>query len=419
MMLSRSLRVLERQATPLAWLSGHATKIHCTPVIYASPSEKTSKILLEDFSPTDVGTVFTLPNIDGEFESTLRPHRGTASRVFNLPSQYVHPKVFNYQLPNEGVPEFAFVGRSNVGKSSLISALLSNKNLVKISKTPGCTQSVNYFAFAKGITHSNEKKQETANVKRAALYLVDLPGYGFAKTDKGNMKAWKKLIKGYLESRDMATLRRVFLLVDARRGLKSTDIATMGLLNSLHLPYQIVITKCDSASQYELMSALSMCFNQIKAHKGESTCVPYVFVTSSKQSIGLEALQENVAEMLSHSWVARKRPGKNAESESILQGKLVGRGPDQGFDVDALNALTQADRDAAALRGGFSSMSEFDEKHEAEEKDLSSSSAPPLRGSAPDGTQMSVRQFSDLLLARGIHPDQVDQMVRNYEKQIH
>ena len=108
--------------------------------------------------------------------------------------RYITPVEFGYQLPRTNVPEYAFIGRSNVGKSSLVNALLGNSKLVRVSKSPGCTQSVNYYALEK-------------NKQSPTIYLVDLPGYGYAKASKTDREAWRTTITGYLHSRMQGTLR--------------------------------------------------------------------------------------------------------------------------------------------------------------------------------------------------------------------
>ena len=119
---------------------------------------------------------------------------GEARKMFGYPTKYCTPSDFNYKYPDNHVPEFAFVGRSNVGKSSLVGALLGNDKLVRTSKMPGCTRSVNYFAFFKG--------------KNSHLtYMVDLPGYGFAKAAKADKLKWQAFVEGYLRERQQTVLR--------------------------------------------------------------------------------------------------------------------------------------------------------------------------------------------------------------------
>ena len=136
------------------------------------------------------------------------------------------------QLPDGDRVEVAFAGRSNVGKSSLLNALFGQKKLAKTSSTPGRTQQLNYFNL-------DDK-----------IYLVDLPGYGFAKAPKDIVKNWQQLINAYLVGR--ATLRRVFLLIDSRHGIKKIDEEIMDMLDKAAVTYQIVLTKADKVSDKAL-----------------------------------------------------------------------------------------------------------------------------------------------------------------------
>lgn len=143
---------------------------------------------------TSTPSVYTAAPIDPQYDLSMWKKEAL---LFKLPTKYIVPSEFNYEYPHMNVPEFAFVGRSNVGKSSLISCLLQNDTLVKISKAPGCTKSVNYFAYIKGKnTHVN--------------YLVDLPGYGFAKGKSEDKEKWKNFIEGYLRVRPSSILRYHF-----------------------------------------------------------------------------------------------------------------------------------------------------------------------------------------------------------------
>src|ERR1700744_2031022 len=128
-------------------------------------------------------------------------------------------------LPPPGVPEIAFAGRSNVGKSSLINALAGRKALARVSNTPGRTQQVNFFSV-------DEK-----------MMIVDLPGYGYAAAPKDTVAGWTDLIKLYLKGR--VTLRHVLLLIDGRHGVKANDHEVMTMLDRAAVPFQIVLTKAD------------------------------------------------------------------------------------------------------------------------------------------------------------------------------
>jgi GTP-binding protein len=136
------------------------------------------------------------------------------------------------QLPDADRPEIAFAGRSNVGKSSLINGLLGRKNLARASSEPGRTRELNYFDLGEG-----------------RLYLVDLPGFGYAKVSRTQAQEWQRLTLRYLQGR--VNLRRVFLLIDSRRGIMDTDTEVMDMLDSAAVTYQIVLTKVDKIKQTE------------------------------------------------------------------------------------------------------------------------------------------------------------------------
>ena len=135
-------------------------------------------------------------------------------------------------MPPAGLPEVAFAGRSNVGKSSLINALTGRKSLARTSQTPGHTRQLNFFALGE------------------RLMLVDLPGYGYAKASKEASASWRRLLHAYLRGRP--TLRRVILLVDARHGLKASDDEMMKALDGAALGFQIVLTKADQCGEAAL-----------------------------------------------------------------------------------------------------------------------------------------------------------------------
>lgn len=141
---------------------------------------------------TNTASIYTAEPLDPVME--LSNWTGKARQIFSLPTKYMSPSEFNYVYPDANVPEFAFVGRSNVGKSTLVGRLLGDDKMVRTSKLPGCTRSVNFFAFIKG------KNSHVA-------YMVDLPGYGFAKAKKDEKAKWKAFIEGYLRDRTQGVLR--------------------------------------------------------------------------------------------------------------------------------------------------------------------------------------------------------------------
>ena len=165
----------------------------------------------------------------------LRLKKG--KELFNKKCDFVLSVANLKQLPADNLEEIAFAGRSNVGKSSLINALFGQRKLAKTSSTPGRTQQLNYFNLDN------------------RLYVVDLPGYGFAKAPKDIVQNWQKLINTYLVGR--ANLRRVFLLIDSRHGIKKIDEEIMDMLDKAAVTYQIVLTKIDKISAKELEKVLS------------------------------------------------------------------------------------------------------------------------------------------------------------------
>jgi GTP-binding protein len=183
-------------------------------------------------------------------------------------------------LPPDDRPEIAFAGRSNVGKSSLINALVGQLRLARASNTPGRTQELNFF------TEPNDE-----------LYLVDMPGYGFAEAPKEKVAAWNKVLRTYLAGR--RTLLRVFLLVDARHGLKPVDDEIMALLDGAAVSYQAVLTKADKISKTDLDKVLSKTQTALSKHPA---AFPHVILTSSEKVLGLEDLRATIARLIeSHS----------------------------------------------------------------------------------------------------------------------
>jgi len=176
-------------------------------------------------------------------------------------------------LPPSDRPEVAFAGRSNVGKSSLINALTNRKNLARASNTPGRTQQLNFFDLA-----------------QERLYLVDLPGYGFADAPKKSVDAWRRLTLDYLRSR--TSLKRVFVLVDARRGLGDVDLDMLKQLDSSAVGYQVVLTKTDKLKASEIGSAIG---DALAALKKRPAAHPRVIATSSEKGVGLPELRAEIA----------------------------------------------------------------------------------------------------------------------------
>ena len=185
-------------------------------------------------------------------------------------------------LPNADLTEIAFAGRSNVGKSSLINALTGHKALARTSSTPGRTQELNFFTLA--------ERDEINNEAGHALWMVDMPGYGYAKESKSKIAAWNKLLRSYLRGR--MNLRRVFVLIDARHGLKSNDIDILNLLDEAAVSYQIVLTKADKPKQDALAATLQTMQTALAKRPAAH---PEMIATSAVKGHGINLLQAEIA----------------------------------------------------------------------------------------------------------------------------
>ncbi|MBO6724966.1 MAG: YihA family ribosome biogenesis GTP-binding protein [Rhizobiaceae bacterium] len=188
-------------------------------------------------------------------------------------------------LPPEGPPEIAFAGRSNVGKSSLINALLGRKGLARTSNTPGRTQELNYFV-PDGYAGSADDLPPMA--------LVDMPGYGYAKAPKETVEQWTRLVFDYLRGR--VTLKRVYVLIDARHGLKANDEEVLDLLDKAAVSYQIVLTKTDKIKPPTVKRLIAETLEKIKRRPA---AFPEVVATSSETGSGMPELREAIAVALS------------------------------------------------------------------------------------------------------------------------
>lgn len=178
------------------------------------------------------------------------------------------------QLPASDLPEVAFAGRSNVGKSSLVNALTDRKTLARTSNTPGRTQQLNFFDLGK------------------RLMLVDLPGYGYAQAAKSDIKQWTSLTRDYLRGR--AQLRRVLLLVDARHGLKPNDREVMAEFDTTAVVYQVVLTKADKVKPAELDALLATMRQELIMHVA---AYPEIAITSAVKRSGIAELRAELAEL--------------------------------------------------------------------------------------------------------------------------
>ncbi|MEM6849217.1 MAG: ribosome biogenesis GTP-binding protein YihA/YsxC [Pseudomonadota bacterium] len=182
------------------------------------------------------------------------------------------------QLPDQGPREVAFAGRSNVGKSSLINALAGQKGLAKASNTPGRTRALNLFAREDGAT---------------GPVITDMPGYGYAKAPKTEVAAWTKLVFDYLRGR--AVLARVFVLIDARHGLKAVDDEALKVLDTAAVSYQAVLTKADKISASAQAKVLAEVGDGLRRRPAAH---PDVRLTSADTGLGLAELRADIAELV-------------------------------------------------------------------------------------------------------------------------
>ena len=180
------------------------------------------------------------------------------------------------QLPEPLACEIAFAGRSNVGKSSLLNALTGRKALARTSNTPGRTRELNYFRVGD------------------SLHIVDMPGYGYARAEKALVAKWQSLIRTYLSGRP--NLRRVFVLIDSRHGIKPNDLEIMDLLDEAAVIYQIVLTKVDKLKKGEIEKVVAKTKGALAKRPASH---PELHLTSSAKGTGIEELRADIARMVS------------------------------------------------------------------------------------------------------------------------
>jgi len=209
-------------------------------------------------------------------DATDKERTEAARKLFAGPVEFLKSAPKLEFLPEQDVPEIAFAGRSNVGKSSLLNALTNRNALARTSNTPGRTQELNFFNLGSPLR----------------LRLVDMPGYGFAEAPRELVGRWKRLVTNYLRGR--AALKRALVLVDSRHGLKQVDREMMGMLDEAAVSYNLVLTKADKVKP----SALGVLYEATAAEAAKHPAAhPSIFTTSSETGSGIAELRTAILEV--------------------------------------------------------------------------------------------------------------------------
>jgi GTP-binding protein len=197
-----------------------------------------------------------------------------ARKLFAGPCVFVAGAASTESLPATSLPEIAFAGRSNVGKSSLVNALTGRNALARVSSKPGLTRQINFFDLG------------------GRLFLVDLPGYGFAQVSRSMKESWQDLASAYLRGRP--TLKRICLLIDSRHGVKEADRETMKNLDAAAVSYQLVLTKTDQLKEPAIARAVAEAEAIARKH---GAAHPHVLPTSSLTGLGIAELRAETASL--------------------------------------------------------------------------------------------------------------------------
>lgn len=196
-----------------------------------------------------------------------------ARKLFSGPVTFLKSAPSLQFLPDPSAPEIAFAGRSNVGKSSLVNALVGRKAIARTSVTPGRTQELNFFDVAEPLK----------------FRLVDMPGYGFAKAPPKVVETWRRLVRDYLRGR--VVLKRTLVLIDSRHGVKQVDLDMMEMLDQAAVGYRLVLTKADKIKATELEAVHAATVAEARKHPA---AFPVVHITSSEKGMGIDELRAAV-----------------------------------------------------------------------------------------------------------------------------